>query len=341
MGSAALARTLDWNPARRKVRAMQESAPPVTAPTAATLAPPPPSREWLFPSRTMPRRAWPPLLGLAYVCAVAALGGLTREHVLLGSLGFLDLYNEKSRLFLRTFFPFILTGAIFDSMRYFYVPLVDGRVHTWEPYLFERTWFGVGGRTLNELFLERHWAGLDLVCGFAYLFYVAEYIFVAIFVFVRGRDDHARTFGICFLVVNVMGWITYFAYPAAPPWYVMQHGFGPARMDVGMNAAAALRFDALVGVSFFGRLYGRGFTTFGAIPSLHAAYPFVAAILAFRASELRWARVPATLFFLLICLSAVYLQHHYVIDLLVAAVYGAVAVLLVAAWEQRRASRAS
>jgi inositol phosphorylceramide synthase catalytic subunit len=298
-------------------------------------------REWLLPSRTMRRRAWPPLLGVAYVAAVAALGGLTKEHVLLGALGLLDLYNERSRQFLRTFFPFILTGAIFDSMRYYYVPLVEGRVHTLEPYHLDAALFGVGGRPLNELFLEHHSVVLDVLCGFGYLCYVAEFFLLALYLFLRGRRDRAFTFGVCFLVVNVMGWITYFVYPAAPPWYVLEHGFGAARMDVGMNAAAALRFDALLGTSVFARLYGRGFTTFGALPSLHAAYPFVAAILAFRFAELRWARVPAVLFFLLICLSAVYLQHHYVIDVLLGALYAAVTVALVVAWQRRRAAHGS
>jgi membrane-associated phospholipid phosphatase len=324
------------------VPAMLDSAPSLSARSDAMLARSrSTARDWLLPSRTMPRRAWPPLLGLLYIAVVAALGGLTRDHVLLGALGFLDLYNEKARLFLNTFFPFILTGVVFDSMRYFYVPLIDGRVHTAEPYQLERAWFAVGGRTLNEIFQERHWAVLDVVCGFAYLFYVAEYILLAMILFARGWSSRAKTFGLCFLVVNLMGWVTYFAYPAAPPWYVIQYGFGPAQSGMGMSAAAAHRFDALVGANVFGRIYGRGFTTFGAIPSLHVAYPFIAAILAFRISELRWARLPAVLFFLLVCFSAVYLQHHYVIDLVVGVVYAAVAVPLVAAWERRRASTAS
>jgi membrane-associated phospholipid phosphatase len=321
---------------------MLDSAPSLSGQCAAALARSrATAREWLLPSRTMSRRAWPPLLGLLYVAVVASLGGLTRDHVLLGLLGFLDLYNEKARLFLKTFFPFILTGVVFDSMRYYYVPLIDGRVHTAEPYLLERAWFGVGGRTLNEIFLERHWAALDVVCGFAYLFYVAQYIFLAMLLFARGRGSGAYTFGLCFLLVNLMGWVTYFAYPAAPPWYVMQYGFGPVHSSMGMSAAAAERFDALVGVDVFGRIYGRGFTTFGAIPSLHAAYPFIAAMLAFRIPELRWARLPAILFFLLICFSAVYLLHHYVIDLVLGAAYGAAAVALVGAWERRRAPRAA
>jgi membrane-associated phospholipid phosphatase len=334
-------RALDSQTAHRNVLPMLESASRLPGRSATTLPPSPPSaREWLLPSRTMPRRRWPPLLGLLYIGAVGVLGGLRGDHVLIGLLGFLDLYNEKSRLFLKSFFPFILTGVLFDSMRYFYVPLVAGRVHTGEPYLLERAWFGVGGRTLNEIFQERHWAVLDVACGLGYLAYVAEYVFLAMLLFARGWSGRAQTFALCFLIVNLMGWVTYFAYPAAPPWYVMQYGLGPAQMDVRPAAAAALRFDALLGTHVFERLYGRAFATFGAIPSLHVAYPFIAAVLAFRMPELRWARLPAVLFFLLICLSAVYLQHHYVIDVLLGVLYAAATVPLVAAWERRRASRA-
>lgn len=287
----------------------------------------------------MRRRAWPPLLGLAYVGLVAALGGLKGDHVVIGLLGLLDVYNEKSRLFLKSFFPFILTGVLYDSMRYFYVPLVDGRVHTAEPYLIERAWFGIGGRTLNEIFLERHWVALDLACGFAYLTYVAEYLLLAMLLFGWGRIRAARTFARCFLVVNLLGWILYFAYPAAPPWYVTLYGLGPARMDIQPFPAAAHRFDVLLGTHVFDQMYGRGVVTFGAIPSLHVAYPFIAAILSFRMAALRWARVPAILFFLLVSLSAVYLQHHYVIDAVLGVMCAGAALAIVAAWERRRPHR--
>jgi inositol phosphorylceramide synthase catalytic subunit len=298
------------------------------------------AREWLVPSRTMPRRLWPPALGLLYIAAVGLLGGLRGDHVLIGLLGLLDLYNEKSRLFLKIFFPFVLTGVLFDSMRYFYWPGVEGRVHVAEPYLLERAWFGVGGRTLNEIFLEHHWPALDLACGFAYLVYVAEYLALALLLFFRGRIERAATFGRSFLVVNVMGYATYFAYAAAPPWYVTQYGLGPARMDVRPAAAATLRFDALLGTHFFEGMYARGVDVFGAFPSLHVAYPFIAAVLAFRVRELRWARVPAVLFFLLMCLAAVYLQHHYVIDAVLGVAYAIAALAIVSAWERRRTARA-
>ncbi|OFX19743.1 MAG: hypothetical protein A2V77_15040 [Anaeromyxobacter sp. RBG_16_69_14] len=284
----------------------------------------------------MQRRLWLPVLGLLYIATVGLMGGLRGDHVLVGLLGFLDLYNEKSRLFLRLFFPFMLTGVIYDSMRYYYWQGIAGRVHVAEPYLLERAWFGVGGRTLNEVFLAHHGVVLDLACGFAYLVYVGEYLALALLLFFRGRLERAGTFARCFLLVNVMGFATYFVYPAAPPWYVTRYGLGPARTDIHPTPAAAQRFDALLGTHFFDSMYGRGVDVFGALPSLHVAYPFMAVILAFRVAELRWARVPAVLFFLLMCLSAVYLQHHYVIDVVLGIAYAVAALAAVSAWERRR-----
>jgi len=113
-----------------------------------------------------------PAIGAGYIAAIGLLGGLRGDHVFIGLLGLLDLYNEKTRLFLRRFLPFIATGVIYDSMRYFYWPGIAGRVHVEEPYRFEQAWFGAGGRTLNEWFLAHHWPALDLACGFAYLVYV-------------------------------------------------------------------------------------------------------------------------------------------------------------------------
>ncbi len=286
----------------------------------------------------MRRSPWIPAAGLLYIAAIAALGGLRGDHVLLGLLGLLDLYNERSRLFLRTFFPFILTGAIFDSMRYYYWPGIGHHIHVAGPYLFERTWFGIGGRTLNEIFLAHHWAALDLATGFAYLVFVAEYVGLAVLLFLRGRTRAARTFARCFLVVNVLGFATYFVYPAAPPWYVTAYGLGPVHLPIQPAAAATARFDALLGTHLFAEMYGRGIDVFGAYPSLHVSYPLLAALLAFRFPELRWVRVPAALFFPLMCLSAVYLQHHYVTDVVLGIAYALVTLAAVTAFERRRSA---
>lgn len=292
-------------------------------------------QEWLVPE-VFPRRWWPPAVGLLYIAVIAALGGLRWDHVMIGSLGLLDLYNSKTRAFLRTFLPLMLTGVVFDSMRYYYWPGIEGRIHVAGPYDLDRMWFGVGGHTLNEVFAVHHWAIADLASGFAYLTFVAEYLGLAMLLFFRGHLAPAATFARCFFVVNVMGFITYFLYPAAPPWYVSQYGFGPAALHIAPSPAAAHRFDELLGTHFFDDVYGHGIDVFGAIPSLHSSYPLIAAVLAFATPQLRWARWPAVAFSALMCFSAVYLQHHYVIDVVLGVIYGAVAVVVVKAWERRR-----
>jgi inositol phosphorylceramide synthase catalytic subunit len=313
----------------RGERSGEETADQRSRPQAPGASLPALAREWLLPSRTMKRRVLPAAIGLAYIAVIGLLGGLRGDHVFVGLLGLLDLYNEKSRLFLAQFFPFIATGAIYDSMRYYYWAGIEGRVHVAGPYQLELSWFGIGGRTPNEWLDAHHNPMLDLACGFAYLVYVGEYLAVGFLLFFRRRFDVLRTFALCFLVVNLLGFITYFVYPAAPPWYVSEYGFGPARLDVHSAAAAASRFDQLLGTHFFDAIYGRGIDVYGAFPSLHVAYPLLAVWATFRVPELRWARAPAVGFFLLMCLSAVYLQHHYLIDVLLGIAYAIVTVALV------------
>src|SRR5262249_12156619 len=141
------------------------------------------SRDWLLPSRTMPRRLWPPAIGVVYIAVIAAFGELHIRNVVIGVLGLLDAYNPNTRRFLRVFWPFIATGALYDSLRYYLGPTTAGRIHVAGPYLLDRAWFGTGTHTLNEVFAIHHWVVADLATGFAYLIYVAEYLALAMLAF--------------------------------------------------------------------------------------------------------------------------------------------------------------
>jgi inositol phosphorylceramide synthase catalytic subunit len=277
---------------------------------------------WLLPSPSMHRRIWPIATGLVYIAVIALLGGLRSDHILIGCLGFLDAYNEKSRSFLKYFFPFILTGIAYDSMRYFYWDGVKDHVHVSGPYLRDKHYFGINAvsasgaperLTVNEYFDRHNGPILDFFCGFAYLFFVCEYLLTAFALFFTEKRKMLRIFGWCFFIVNVVGFITYFIYPAAPPWYVSAYGLGPAQLHIAPAAAAAHRFDLLFGTHFFDAMYGRGIDVYGAYPSLHVAYPF---LVGWVALKLKKGRIFAVGFYFLMCFSAVYLQHHYVVDIL-------------------------
>lgn len=289
----------------------------------------------VVPSTKMKRRLWPLALGAAYILSIYLLGGMKNRHVMMGCLALLDAYNERTRKFLSYFFPFMLTGIVYDSMRYFYWQLIEGHVHVVEPYVIEKAIFGIllNGKivTPNEFFQEYTSKILDFFCGFAYLVFVAEYLTAGFLLFFAGKLKLLRAFGWCFFLVNVMGFATYYIYPAAPPWYVTKYGLGPALMHIQATPSAASRFDLLFGTHFFDAMYGNSVDVYGALPSLHVAYPLLVTWVAFVA---RRFRLPALAFYLLMCFSAVYLQHHYILDIILGTLYASIALLVVRAIQE-------
>src|SRR6266702_8940314 len=143
--------------------------------------------------------------------------------------------------------------------------------------------------------------------------------------------------------MNIVGFATYYVYPAAPPWYVADHGFGPPDFSVHSSAAGAARWDAMTGIGYFAAFYGRSADVFGAIPSLHVSYPLFVFFYG-RYLGKRWLDWTSFLFFLLVCFSAVYLQHHYVLDVILGVAYTLVGVGIergLAAATERKAARAA
>jgi membrane-associated phospholipid phosphatase len=222
--------------------------------------------------------------------------------------------------------PFVILAATYDWLQLARPFVVAQGVHVLGPESFDKAVFGVGdgaGRlSLNELFALHHWAIVDLVTGFAYLSYV--YAVVAFAVYLAWSDrtpagaERRRALGWTFLGVNLTSFVIYLSCPVAPPWYVAAHGFGPVDVSTAANPAALARFDALIGVPYFRGMYAQASDVFGAMPSMHCAYPM---LLLLYARELGRPRLVAALllFALLMCFSAVYLQHHYVSDVLAGA----------------------
>lgn len=285
---------------------------------------------------------WPALLALAYVAAIVGLGGFRPVHGVAASLAVLEYINPNTRRFLRLCFPFALVGLVYDSMRYYYWPGVAGHIHVAEPYWLDLRLFGIatavpGGSTTvtpNEFWARHPMVVLDFLCGLSYLTFVAQYVGTMVYLFWINAPI-LRRLSWTFFAVNIMGFVTYFAYPAAPPWYVDKYGLGPALMHLAPTTAGAQRFDALFGSHFFDAWYANGIDVYGAYPSLHITYPLLVAWATFQVRSLHWARLPASAFYALMCLSAVYLQHHYVVDIVLGTLY-VIAALAGAQWIARR-----
>lgn len=257
------------------------------------------------------------VVGFVAMIPVAALTvGLKLQHLLsIGAVVALLLAGGRLANFAERYWPVPLTGLVYDFSR---ILAVQGpRVHVADLYHAELRWFGVGGpaswQTLNEWLGARATPWLDVVCGAAYLIYLYVPIGLGVALYFVDRRRMAWVvWG--FFVVTLLGIVGYVVYPAAPPWYAAKYGLGPALQGVLPDPAGAARFDQLLGTGYFSGFYSQSAHVFGAVPSLHVGYVAVAyfgVVGLGRAWEL-----PVALLTLLVAFSALYLQHHYVIDLL-------------------------
>lgn len=251
-------------------------------------------------------------MGTLYV-----LNDLILGHVIvIGLMMFLYYFNVRTRRFLSYAWPMICAPLLYDLLRYQYHNFITGSVHVEEPYLFEKTWFGVmtqlGKVTLNEYFSIHNHVVLDFICGVIYLTFLFQPVAVFFYTYFKRHLSAARILALSFFLVNLIGYIIYFIYPAAPPWYVADYGLGPANMQALPSAAGAHRFDEMMGVPFFAKFYSNSNDVFGAIPSLHVAYPLQVFFISLMIGKLR---VFSFVYLCLMIFSAIYLQHHYVIDI--------------------------
>jgi len=280
--------------------------------------------------------------GLAAYLGVTQLAlGLHTEHlVLAGLFALMVLVGGRAFRFTLLLLPCICTGIAYDYVRL--LKSLRGEVHVADLYHAELTLFGIGDGSQQQVpalyFLEHTHAILDFACGLSYILYVYVPFALAIAMFFLDQRRMVQI-GLVLFVTNLFGMILYLLYPAAPPWYVAEYGLGPARFDVLPSAAGAIRFDALVGFDYFERYYSRSANVYGAMPSLHVAYPFGTALV-LRSRGLRWSG-PLTAFALLVAFAAIYLQHHYILDVIAGLACAVVAHLLVSRLMRRAQPAAS
>jgi hypothetical protein len=123
-------------------------------------------------------------------------------------------------------------------------------------------------------------------------------------------------------VLNTSAVLTQILFPFAPPWYFELNGLAKAEHWMSGNPGAALsRVDKFFGIVFYQETYTtQNRIPFGSFPSLHAAWPSLIAF-CFPARGSHLFKVLASCYVCLIYWAAMYLQHHYVIDLLGGTLY--------------------
>lgn len=243
------------------------------------------------------------------------------------------LGKARAKRFLIDWLPFILFWVAYDMMRGV-ADTVRGTIHVVEPYRME-LWFcqWLPGLEMppfdaQQLRFDQHWRWLkvflDLLSGNLYVLHFALPLVLG-WVYWHTTNDRPGFYKFVYtlMTLNALALTTFMLYPAAPPWYVYDFGFTqpePNSAFWGTSAGRMIDIDRMLGVDFFTTLWGKfNANHFAAIPSLHGAYPLVLVFFAYKKIKrgLPWLLLyPAAVWF-----AAVYLNQHYLIDLIIGALY--------------------
>ena len=257
---------------------------------------------------------------------------ITAAYLLLSS--FLVGFKPEQQVFLAAFFNvfyfssritrklitgfsiFFIFWIIFDYMKAFPNYLYNS-VHIESLYQTEKKLFGITNNgaivTPNEYWIAHQNSFLDVLTGIFYLCWMPVPLAFAAYLFFKNRNSFLH-FSLTFFLVNMIGFVIYYVYPAAPPWYIQQHGFEFLPHTPG-NTAGLERFDTFFHTTVFHSIYTKSSNVFAAMPSLHSSYPVIVLYYGIK-NKLGWMNFVFAIVMTGIWFSAVYNSHHYVLDVL-------------------------
>ncbi len=220
-------------------------------------------------------------------------------------------YIKRAQRFMKDWFPFVALLMAYGTMRGI-TDNIANIVHVTEPIKAELCLFG----TIPTVMLQQFYRTpiLDWVGA---LFYSLHFLVPFVFGFVlwNRSSENYRKYTIALLITSYSALITFLAYPSAPPWF-------------GIDAERILfQMDGVIGVPLYATIYGFiAPNPFAAIPSLHAAYPWLIFLYAIKIKRIK--AFPLLFFPFGVWFSTVYLGEHYVVDLIAGVIYSTVAYFL-------------
>lgn len=256
-------------------------------------------------------------VSLVYLLASFYLIGFKTDQLALTALFNICFFLTRgSRKFIIGFAIFIVYWILFDYMKAFPNYLYNG-VHIQDLYDHEKNLFGLvyAGKlvTPNEYWLVNSSTPLDIISGIFYLCWIPVPLAFAAYLFFKDKDLFLH-FSLTFVLVNLIGFVVYYVYPAAPPWYHQLNGSNFVPGTPG-NTAGLHRFDEFFGLNVFRNLYAKSSNVFAAMPSLHSSYPLIVLYYGIK-KRLGWVNLLFVIVMVGIWFAAVYTSHHYVLDVL-------------------------
>jgi membrane-associated phospholipid phosphatase len=229
------------------------------------------------------------------------------------------LWRAQDRLFILNLAPFVLLLMTYDVLRGAADTAGWASLHITDLIAWERSLFGgvIPSHALQQALGSQPYTPLlDVVVNIFYMSHFVTPIALAMVLW-RYRRRNYWPFLLGLIVLSYAAFLTYLLFPAAPPWWASHFGYlkdQPVNLSHSLLTAEAILAGA---------------NPVAAMPSLHAAYP----IYLFLYGIYVWGKrgIPLIVLPLGVSFSAVYMGHHYVIDILAGLVY-ALAFFTAAVW---------
>lgn len=225
------------------------------------------------------------------------------------------------RPFLIRFLPLVSLLLLYELFR----GVADdwnGMVHFTEMIVADRWMFN--GAMPPSVLQSWWWSGdvrwYDFYFYFLYTIHFLMPIILAVLLW-KKADRYYWPFVWAIVSLSFAAFITYILFPAAPPWMAKELGYFPEPMyRVSSDIWAAM------GIQNFSEVYSKlPANPVAAVPSLHSAYPMLFSLVVVLAFGKKYWLVfvyPISMW-----VGVVYLGEHYVIDVILGAIYAACSVV--------------
>jgi hypothetical protein len=281
------------------------------------------------PGATAMRRA----LGLLFIgyavllSTKAALDGMfpSFANLLMAMFGVAVIANLTGRfirdwtLVLAGVFAYMLAGRYAQglNMPIHYTPQIDA----------DRL---IGGGAVPSEWLQSHLyhgktGPLEVFAVAMYISHFFAPLLLGFYIWFRRIGPAFKELMFAILATSVMADIIFVLFPTAPPWLAAEHGglvhvhhlLKQSLLDLHVNGLASVIGDS------------HRYNIVAALPSMHAAFPVIALVIALRYGLPRWIVVLQTGQLLGVFFAIVYLGDHYVIDAIAGGAFAVVAAAVV------------
>jgi hypothetical protein len=218
----------------------------------------------------------------------------------------------------------ILFWLSYDVMRLYSDSLIE-RAAVEAPLRWERALFPAPDGEIWPFLFTRmleapHGWELALLESFCSLVYVSQLFAMPLVMFLlwtRRSPLFARLLW-ALTALHAATLAIYFAFPAAPPWWVYENGLAQPTPERSFPAGFAQS-------PVLSRMFHMSPNRFAAVPSMHGAYPLLLALVLARARAGIRAVAAAAAYAAAMWFACVFLNQHYIVDLVLGAILAAAA----------------